>query len=344
MFPSWVWEYFLQSGDTATLSDAYPVMSAVADYVRRYIDPATGLVTNLEGGSGPYLHGIIDWPETMRYGHDMDTAARTVINILAVSVLRDTARAATVLGRDPAAFEADAAALTTAINARLRRADGVYLDGLKSDGAQSTHASQIANAYAVAYGVVPEESRDAVLDHVAGLGMRMGPMTAHWLLTALDGRPDQVVRRLTDTGSPGWADVLAKGGTFTWESWDADTTGQSMSHPWGAAALVDIQRTLLGVRVTSPGAATVAIRPPASGLSHASGSVPTQRGDVAVTWRRTGRTLSVTVDVPVNMRAEVELPEGRAVRAAGEARYLGERDGHAVYSVGSGRLTLTSGA
>ncbi|MGH3392879.1 MAG: alpha-L-rhamnosidase C-terminal domain-containing protein [Actinomadura sp.] len=259
-----------------------------------------------------------------------------------MSVLRDTARAATALGRAPAAFEADAAALATAVNARLRRADGVYLDGLKGDGAQSTHASQIANAFAVAYGVVPEESRDAVLDHVAGLGMRMGPMAAHWLLTALDGRPDEVVRRLTDADGPGWADILAKGGTFTWESWDADTTGQSLSHPWGAASLVDIQRTLLGVRVTGPGAAAVAIRPPASGLSHASGSVPTQRGDVTVGWRRTGQALSVTVDVPVNVRAEVELPAGGTVKVIGEARYVGERGGHAVYSVGSGRLTLTS--
>ncbi|HEV7932867.1 MAG TPA: family 78 glycoside hydrolase catalytic domain [Actinomadura sp.] len=343
MFPSWVWDYYRESGDKATLSDAYATMSAVAGYVRRYIDPATGLVTDLEGGAGAYKYGIIDWPANMRYGYDVDTSARTTVNVLAVAVLRDTARAARALGKDASALEAAAASLTKAVNGRLRRADGVYLDGLKA-GAQSAHASQIANAYAVVYGLVPDADREAVLDHIAGLGTQMGPMTAHWLLAALAERPDQVVRRLTDAGGPGWAYILAHGGTFTWESWDADKTGESLSHSWGAASLVDIQRTLLGVRVTGPGASTVAVRPPASGLTHASGSVPTQRGDVAVDWRRTGDAMVVTVDVPVNVRAEIELPAGGRVRVGGpgEARRIADRDGHAVYSVGSGRLTLTS--
>ena len=39
-----------------------------------------------------------------------------------------------------------------AINARLVRADGIYVDGLDADGQQSSHASQEANALALAYG------------------------------------------------------------------------------------------------------------------------------------------------------------------------------------------------
>jgi alpha-L-rhamnosidase len=50
MFPGWVWQYYLQSGDAATLKAAYPVMKAIAGYVRRYVDPSTGLVTKLAGG------------------------------------------------------------------------------------------------------------------------------------------------------------------------------------------------------------------------------------------------------------------------------------------------------
>jgi alpha-L-rhamnosidase len=213
-----VWQYYQQSGDQGTLTDAYPAMAGVADYVRRYIDPATGLVTNLAGGSGAYQYGIVDWPANMRYGYDMETAARTTVNVLAVAALRDTARAATALGRDASALNADADRLTQAINARLRRADGVYIDGLKTGGAQSTHASQLANVYAVAYEVVPAAAREAVLDHVARLGMQVGPMTAHWLLAALDDRPDQVVRRLTDVEGPGWGYILAQGSSSSGSS------------------------------------------------------------------------------------------------------------------------------
>lgn len=348
MFPGWVWDYYQQSGDAQTLAEAYPVLTAVAGYVRRHIDPASGLVTRLTGGSGDYQYGIIDWPATMRYGHDMDTAARTAINVLGVDVFNASARAAEALGRagEAAALRADAQALTGAVNAELRRPDGVYVDGLKADGTQSTHASQLANAYALAYGVAPAADRDHVAGYVAGLGTRMGPMTAHRMLEALAGRPDQVVARLTDTEGPGWGNILARGGTFTWESWDAPETGQSHSHPWGSTALVDVQQTLLGVTVTAPAAATIRVRPPRTGLEHASGTVPVQRGEVGVDWRTRGAGFTLAVDVPVNVRAEVHVPArdaaGVRVTGRGEARFTGMRDGYAVYEVGSGHLTFHS--
>jgi alpha-L-rhamnosidase len=335
MFPGWVWQYYLQSGDTATLKAAYPVMKAVADYVRRYIDPSTGLVTKLAGGSGAYVNGIIDWPN--RYGYDTNATARTTVNILAVDVLNETARAAQTLGEDTGTLQQDAKTVTTAINAKLRRPDGVYIDGLEADGSQSTHASQIANAYAVAYGIT---SDSAVTDYVAGLGLQMSPMTVHLLMTALATRPDQMVKRLTDPNSIGWAKILASGGTFMWESWEAPQTGDSLSHGWGATSLVDIQETLLGVAVTTPGAAQIRVRPPASGLTWASGTVPTQRGDVAVAWRKDHGRMTVSVDVPVNVRAEIDLPTGGHIHVIGDARYVRDRDGHAVYSTGSGHVTF----
>ncbi|GAA2459133.1 glycoside hydrolase family 78 protein [Actinomadura vinacea] len=347
MFPGWVWDYYEQSGDADTLAAAYPVMNAVAGYVRRHIDQGSGLVVNLTGGSGQYQYGIIDWPATMRYGHDMDTAARTVVNVLGVDVFNASARTAEALGKkeEAAAFRREAQTLAGAINAKLRRpSDGVYIDGLKADGSQSTHASQIANAYALAYGITPAADRSKVLDHTAGLGMRMGPYTSHRLMQALGERPGTFVTRLTDTQGPGWGNILARGGTFTWESWDAPETGQSHSHPWGATALLDINRTLLGVTVTAPAGAAIRVRPPDSGVDRAAGTIPLQRGEVSVDWRRRGGGFAMTVDVPVNMRAEVHVPAGSAarVRVRGQARLVGMRDGHAVYETGSGRVSFDS--
>ncbi|MEY4488518.1 MAG: hypothetical protein RIQ79_1026, partial [Verrucomicrobiota bacterium] len=77
---TWVCNYYLETGDRAFLAENYPALKAVADYVARHTDATTGLVTNLTGGKGPYLYGIVDWPATMRYGYDMATDARTVIN------------------------------------------------------------------------------------------------------------------------------------------------------------------------------------------------------------------------------------------------------------------------
>ncbi|MFE4676307.1 family 78 glycoside hydrolase catalytic domain [Streptomyces sp. NPDC056723] len=353
MYPGWVWAYYLNSGDRSLVNDTYQVSLNVADYVRRSIDPDTGLVTKLPGGSGSYANGIIDWPN--RYGYDTATTARTTVNILAVDALRSAADQAEAIGRPQAethALRADADKLRAAINARLRRADGIYTDGLESDGTQSAHASQIAGAYALAFGIAPADTEQAVADHIASMKLQMSPMTANWLLTALHraGRDDQVLARLTDTTSLGWANIIARGGTFTWESWEAPETGDSLSHGWGSTALVDLQQDMLGVTATSPAARTLRVAPPrGTRLTRAAGTVWTQAGTVAVHWSTGGAGTTVTVDIPVNTTAEVVVPVkgdaaphalGAGPGGADAPRLEGVHDGVAVYTVGSGHSTF----
>src|SRR5215472_1428936 len=110
-----------------------------------------------------------------------------------------------------------AQSLAGGINARLTRGDGIYIDGLDGGGRPSSHASQHANAEALAFGVVPPGRRDSVGAYVEGLGMAMGPMTVEALLHALhvSDRDDALVALLRNADVPGWANILARGGTFT---------------------------------------------------------------------------------------------------------------------------------
>jgi len=354
MLVDWVWRYYMETGDRALLEHAYAYLRNTADYALRHIPddgPTAGLVTNLSGGSGPYLFGIVDWPAPGRFGYDMSAAARTTINAQSVDVLRTTAEIGELLGRPAAEVEHYAERtdeLVATMNERLRRADGVYVDGLLASGEQSAHAGQHSTSYAIAHRVAPEQDWDALAAHLAGMGMRQGPMTAHWLLQALGdaGRADAVLDLLTDENDLGWANVLAQGGTFTWEAWTLDPgTNFSESHGWGAQAAVDILETALGVRTTSPGAATIDIVPPDADLERAAGTVHTQRGPVDLEWRRHPNGLQVRLEVPVNVTARVALPleEGRAYRAAGpsKARFVGVEDDRAVFEVGSGRSFFT---
>jgi alpha-L-rhamnosidase len=231
------------------------------------------------------------------------------------------------------------------MNARLRRADGVYVDGLLADGSQSTHAGQHSTSYAIAHGVAPAADRPALAEYLASLGMKQGPMTAHWLLQALSDadRPDAVHRLLTNHDDLGWARILDQGGTFTWEAWTMDPgTNFSESHGWGAQAAVDVLETILGIRTASPGAASIDIVPPDIDLDHAEGSVHTQRGEVSLAWRRERRGLRVELEVPVNVIARVSLP-GTGYRAGGPstARFLGFENGRSIFEVGSGRSSFT---
>jgi alpha-L-rhamnosidase len=349
MYACWAARYYQMTGDRALLEKLYPILVKLADYVWSYKSDSTGLITNLAGGSGEYQYGIVDWPTRSRDDYDMTTAARTTVNALAVQVARSVASLATALGRPAADAEKQtkrADDLAAAINAKLRRADGIYVDGLSAAGAVSAHASQHANSYVVAFGVAPVAEYAKIAEYAAGRGMKQGPMTAHWLLKALSDADmaDAVVTRLTDASGPGWANVLAKGGTFTWETWEP-TASESESHGWGSQALVDFVETLLGVRVTSPGAETIEIVIPRTSLASAKGLVPTQRGMVSVDWKHAdGGGLDVSVELPVNVRAKVSLPlvaqSTHSANGEGAPALAGIEGERALYELGSGHSQL----
>ena len=350
-YVGWVLQDYELTGDRATLADLYPVIVNVARYVAHAIHEPVGLVTDLPGGGGDYEGGIVDWPAAMRYGYDRTSAALTTVNILGIEVFREVAAAARELHRPASEVRlqlARATSLTKAVNARLRRADGVYIDGLHQDGTKSTHASQQANAYALAAGIVPAADRPAVVRRVVSLGMAMGPDVAGVLLAGLHGSGnDQALVDLVGNAKiPGWAQILARGATFTWESWNArDVPGDSESHAWGATVLPALTNDVLGVRVAAPGASRVAVAPPHTTVTFARGRLATERGPVAVAWRRTdAEHLTLELTVPDNVVAAVRLPTANARGVHEGGRSLGSVSGVKVAGSGSGSVLLTVGS
>jgi alpha-L-rhamnosidase len=350
-YPEWLWRYYVATGDRATALMLYPSVQMVADYIWANRDPATGLLSGFaEGSNGDPV-----------FGYDQNVTEDTASNALGVNALRRIAQLATLAG-DPAGATVQtgrAAQLTAAINAHLVRADGVYIDGLLPSGAQSTHASQEANALPLAYGVVPADRVAAVGAYVAKLGIDVGPVHGLELLRGLAnaGLVADMVRTLTDARIPGWAHIVASGGTFTWETWTpSDLIGDSLSHGWGSSALVAMQETLLGLTLLPPGddgVVTVAIAPPPAGLAAARGSLPSSAGPVSLAWSKQGSRLSLATTIPPNAAARITLPaaSAAAVRERGTAlshvpdvTLESFHDGVAVLGVGSGSFQFTTSA
>jgi alpha-L-rhamnosidase len=350
-YPEWLWRYYVATGDVDTAALLYPSTSKVSDWLWSARQAGTGL-----------LYGLADVPEgDPIYAYDLGVAADTASNVLAVNAFNRVASLALLVGDSAgaAAQQQRSAALATAVNTRLTRPDGVYIDGVDADGAQSTHASQEANALALAYGVVPSGNVRAVGAYVASLGLDVGPNHGLELLRALAaaGRPDAMVRVLTNRSVPGWAQILAAGGTFTWETWTpSDLIGDSMSHGWGSSALVAMQETLLGVTLREPnpdGTVRLTVTPPTTGLDRAAGSMPTVAGPVSVSWQRRagGRGVALDLDVPANTIALVHMPattsssvqeSGVAVGKAPGVSVSSVAGGVAVLEVGSGSYRFTS--
>ena len=340
IYAEWVWQYWMHTGDRLLLNEVYPVLVKLSRYVNGDIDASTGLVTRFQTPGPPYQYPVV-----------------SLVNILGANVFRRTADVAVALGRPSSEVSRQRdrqAALVGAINRRLTRADGVYADGIVG-GSRVKGASQEVNACAVVYGVAPARSLRAVVDHVARLGMQAEPQTAAEVLRTLAaaGNYALLLTRLTDPSTNGWANILAQGGTFTWEVWrPSDANGDSLSHGWGSTVLVEIQRWLLGVRPTGPGFVTFDVAPPASGLMTARGTVPTPRGTVAVGWQRAAPDNPVTkldLVVPPNATATVVLTGvdpgsvsegGVPARRAAGIRAIPSAKHTAVLEVGAGTYSF----
>ncbi|HEX4126735.1 MAG TPA: family 78 glycoside hydrolase catalytic domain [Acidimicrobiales bacterium] len=348
-YPEWLWRYYTSTGDIRTVTALFDSASGAVNWLWSTRQAGTGL-----------LYGLADTDNgDPIYGYDLSVAADTASNVLAVNAMRRMAQLATAANDAPVAqtWQSRATQLAAAVNAELRRSDGVYVDGVDANGAQSGHASQEANALALAYGLVPSTDLAAVGAYVAGLGIDVGPNHGLELLRGLAaaGLPEAMVHLLTDTSIPGWAHIVAAGGTFTWEVWKpSDLIGDSMSHGWGSSALVAMQETLLGVTLGAPDAAgrvRAAVAPPSAGLDRARGSVPTVAGPVQVSWQRHGKGLTMALTVPANAGATVRLPArgpssvregGSAAADAAGVSVVSAADGVVTLSVGSGTYRFTS--
>jgi alpha-L-rhamnosidase len=348
----WVWDYYTQTGNTQFLIDNYTRLKKIATYVDTYKNEKTGLIHNLAGGGGGYLHGIIDWPSQMRYGYDMTAEARTVINAYAYADFDIVSKVAGVVGNkeDSALFAGKAEAMKKAINSQLITSSGVYHDGLHADLTPSTHTSQHANMYPLAVGIVPPANRQAVIDEIKKQKMSVGMVTVRYLPQAI-GIADEgahLINLYTNTEWDGWAKNIKQGATVTWESWDADKHNESMSHPWGAAGLFGYTEYILGVKTLKPQDELIQVKPLDFGvaLDNAKGVLPSDRGDIKIDWKRAVGTYTLNLTIPTNMKANVFVPkgagtgnqimmDGKPVAATPDGNYL------YVNNVGSGKHAFT---
>ena len=245
---------------TATqLAALYPVVRNITDYLARAIDPKTGsrhqpagrrrrlsvrsrrLATadalRLRHEHGRAHHAQRDGGRRLPAGRGDGPGARPARRRASS---RRTARDPRCATRSATASPAPTACSSTAC---------------ARDGTPSAHASQQANAFALAFGIVPaaqvEDGRRLRRRAGHADGRRELPRPARRV--ARSGRDDALVAALTDPDRPGYAQILKEGATFTWESWDARQTGDSESHGWGATVLAVLQDDVLGVRVDRAG-------------------------------------------------------------------------------------------
>ena len=149
--------------------------------------------------------------------------------------------------------------------------------------------------------------------------MSVGMVTVRFLPEAI-GQAEEGAHLLELYTNPewdGWAKTISKGGTATWESWQALERNDSMCHPWGVAGLNGIIEYVVGIKPLLPQHELIQVKPLdfQGKLSSASGVCPTDKGDIKVAWKSDLKSYHLSLSSPDNVRAIVYIPKGNASSA-----------------------------
>lgn len=279
------------------------------------------IMTNLGFSSAKdRLRDIIDWPPSQKDtgwklatpegeqdGYEM-VEINTVVNAFYYRNLELMSVLAGRLGKtdDSVFYQKQALKVKKTINEKLlNKTTGIY-----RDGESSQHSSLHANMMALAFNLVPEENKKAVIDFIKSRGMACSVYGAQYLLEGLynEGEADYAFTLLTATNDRSWWNMIKTGSTITMEAWDMKYKPNSdWNHAWGAAPANIIPRYMWGIAPVEPGYAKAIIKPQLSTLKYSKISVPTIRGIIEAEFKVTGKTQEYSITIPANMECDFVL-------------------------------------
>ena len=270
-----------------------------------------------EGYKKP-LTDIVDWPSAGWGGDPNNKGERdgyvfkpfnTVINAFFYENMKIMAEFAQILGKTEEAidFELRAAKVKKALNEFMfDKERGFYTDGIGTD-----HASLHANMMPLAFGLVPKEHFESVVDFIKSRGMACSVYGSQFLMDGLynAGEADYALDLLTSADARSWYNMIRIGSTITLEAWDLKFKNNlDWNHAWGAVPANVIPRGLWGIKPKSPGFGIATIKPQMSSLKSSIIEVPTVRGTIKGTYTYEGERLQTfEIEIPANMVAEFSL-------------------------------------
>ncbi len=311
------WADYMQTGDASLLGRYYDILQSDS-FV--WAADGGGLMRGFPDFPQTTNSDVVDWPPSDRDGFVIKKGryrnwTNSVNNAFYYHCLRLMANIAAVLGRtnDAASYSADATKAYSAFNSAFwNESLHCYEDGIAAG-----HASTLPNVLPLAFGLVPANRQASVVSFIhsriaARGGMPCSVYGAQYLLEALfqAGDVDTAMSLLTSNGPRGWLNMINQGSTITTEAWNFDDKpNMDWNHAWGAAPGNLIPRFILGLRPLTAGFGQILIQPHLGhALTFAHGTIPTIRGEVAISVTNNPEGLQMLINVPGNVIATVALP------------------------------------
>lgn len=307
LLPAWsflwgisTWDYYWETDDKDWLRGIYPE-------VIRNLKGAETFVDERDLFTGPFWN-FFDW---VRIDQDQKTVLHN--SLFFVGAIDAALKQAEVLNDHTHVdwLLTLRTRLTGGINRLWDETKQTYPDSIRDNGKISPSISQHTSFLSLLYDVVPQEHAAAALKNLTSPPRKMvkvgSPFAALYLYEAYEkfGMEDEIIKETYKHYLP----MVESGATTVWESFPCGTIGgdgwptRSHCHAWSSAPTRFLNRIILGIKDTSPGAATIQISPRLNGLTWASGTTATARGPVQVEWKLENKTLHVTYTAPTDTKA-----------------------------------------
>lgn len=232
--PLVLWVYRFDE-DKEFLNHVYPYVKGAFEYFCKY-ENESGL---LEGVTEKW--NLVDWPENLRDGYDfpltnpIGKGVHNVINAFWIGFLKSFDEISEILG------------FTTANKAETAEKSYIaaFFDkniGLFCDSEKRTHSAVHSNVLPLYFGIKKDD--DTFIKNAIGLIEKkkltsMGVYMSYFALSALkkNDEYEKAVRLATDEKA--WLNMIAQGGTSTFEAWGKEQKwNTSLFHPWAVAPLI----------------------------------------------------------------------------------------------------------
>jgi alpha-L-rhamnosidase len=267
------------------------------------------------------IRDIVDWPpaqkdtgwklatsEGERDGYEM-LPVNTVVNCFFYNNMKIMSEIAGIVGNqaDRIYFEQMSLKVKSSINKILfDQKKGIYIDG---EG--SLHSSLHSNMMALAFGIVPENNIDSVVDFIKSRGMACSVYGAQYLLEGLylAGEQQYALDLMRATNDRSWWNMIRSGSTITLEAWDMKyKPNLDWNHAWGAVPANIIPRYLWGIQPKSAGFGTVAISPQMGDLTFSTIRIPVISGHITGEFNIESKKLKTySIELPANTKGEFTI-------------------------------------
>ncbi|MEO6136507.1 MAG: family 78 glycoside hydrolase catalytic domain [Ginsengibacter sp.] len=225
-----------------------------------------------------------------------------------------------------------------------------YVDPITGKVDKHTVAAQ---AYALYFNLIPDHSKDAVLDVLLKAidsnktHITSGIFGTKFLMDVLSrtGNTDIAFKMATQKTFPGWGYMIANGATTLWEHWAFSDNTFSHNHPMFGSISDWFYKNLAGIRPAEDavGFNKIIVQPQIANLTWAKASYNSVLGKVSSSWKKVGNTFTLDISIPVNATASVYLPdilqdirEGGSPINKGQVTIIGKQKNESMFEIGSG--------